>query len=184
MGRWFTVDPLAEKYSAWSPYVYCLDNPIFYIDPDGKEVNIAHLNNKNHQVALQNMIGTKEGRAFIGRYMSQNQTLRVGGKSYTFNSTGDRAKDVLFIRSTDMGREGLNRTFTKDKNKELNQVDLSDNVIGGVNQVIDLNNKLNDKESTMTLGHEAFVHADKDADALNEIDKNIEEKPILKVEII
>lgn len=75
--------------------------------------------------------------------MSQNQTLRVGGKSYTFNSTGDRAKYVLFIRSTDMmGRKGLNRTLTKDKNKELNQVNLSDNVIGGVNQVIDLNNIL------------------------------------------
>lgn len=30
-----TVDPLAEKYYSWSPYVYCANNPIKHIDPTG-----------------------------------------------------------------------------------------------------------------------------------------------------
>jgi len=34
--RWFVPDPLAEKYYAWSPYAYCLNNPINAIDPDGR----------------------------------------------------------------------------------------------------------------------------------------------------
>ena len=36
LGRWFAVDPLAEKYYAWSPYVYCYNNPIKFVDVDGK----------------------------------------------------------------------------------------------------------------------------------------------------
>ena len=44
-GRWqysiipsFTsMDPLCEKYYSVSPYVYCLDNPLKYVDPDGNQ---------------------------------------------------------------------------------------------------------------------------------------------------
>ena len=36
-GRWFVPDPLAEKYSSMSPYMYCGGNPIMYIDWNGME---------------------------------------------------------------------------------------------------------------------------------------------------
>ncbi|WP_291151923.1 RHS repeat-associated core domain-containing protein [Flavobacterium sp. UBA7680] len=34
---WYSVDPLAEKYPDYSPYVYCANNPVLYIDPDGRD---------------------------------------------------------------------------------------------------------------------------------------------------
>ena len=38
LGRFTTMDPLAEKYYGVSPYAYCGNNPVRYVDPDGRKI--------------------------------------------------------------------------------------------------------------------------------------------------
>ena len=41
IGRWHTQDAKADKYNFASPYLYTLNNPIIYVDPDGNDIVIA-----------------------------------------------------------------------------------------------------------------------------------------------
>jgi hypothetical protein len=41
MGRFTIVDPLAHKYYSLSPFAYCANNPIKFIDPDGQKIVLA-----------------------------------------------------------------------------------------------------------------------------------------------
>ena len=42
LARWTTPDPLAEKYPGISPYAYCNDNPVNFVDPDGEKLYFAN----------------------------------------------------------------------------------------------------------------------------------------------
>jgi RHS repeat-associated protein len=46
---WYGVDPLVMKYLDYSPYAYCMGNPLMFIDPDGNDPVPA---------ASRNVIGT------------------------------------------------------------------------------------------------------------------------------
>ena len=43
-GRWLSQDPLAEKYYAHSPYLFCAANPMKFMDPTGTDIYLFDSN--------------------------------------------------------------------------------------------------------------------------------------------
>ena len=77
--RFTTVDPLAEKYYGWSPYVYCGNNPLKYIDPTGMD---WYLNEQIGETYFNQDISDK-----ITTYKEQIYT-RIGGNTM-FGNQGE-----------------------------------------------------------------------------------------------
>ena len=53
LGRFTTIDPLAEKYPDISPYAYCNGNPVNFVDPDGMDWYAYYL---GRQDSYENML--------------------------------------------------------------------------------------------------------------------------------
>ena len=67
---WLSVDPMSAKYPSLSPYVYCADNPVKLVDPNGEEVWIIGDPPKKQQsfkdkVADFDRKATQVGGAFV-----------------------------------------------------------------------------------------------------------------------
>ena len=67
--RTTTMDPLAEKYYSTSPYAWCGNNPVRFVDPDGKKIVVgtwygrmfAKLGIQNFEAKVTNQLATLKG---------------------------------------------------------------------------------------------------------------------------
>ena len=49
IGRWWSVDPLADKYPGVGPYVFCADSPMMLVDPSGDTIVIRGKNGTQYK---------------------------------------------------------------------------------------------------------------------------------------
>lgn len=105
IGRWTSVDPHAEKYFNWSPFVYTYNNAIKNIDPDGMD-GIRVIDNANKTITVR------------ADYYVQSQARVYQDGSKQRSSDGYSAKEISSMQ-TDYNKylNGMNSTVSDGEYK-------------------------------------------------------------------
>lgn len=135
-GHWLSVDPLSDKYPTISSYAYCMWNPVKYVDPDGKAIDIIwdagfvlydlgaaifnHING-DHQAAISNWVdlGVDVVAMFIPCVPAGMSKVAKGGVKFADKSAtvGKGLKNAEAIqKGKDFERAALQETKEKGLN--------------------------------------------------------------------
>ncbi len=144
LGRWHSVDPMAEKYNHISPYVYVGNRPLILIDKDGSiwEPSDAIMQSYAYNMAMKTKQGQSIRQLFSTGKMS-NHVYRINDAHIPAGSGG---ASMGFIRN---GKTlPINAIEAEDITSELQlvfKVSISEHSIGSA-------------DGAELFGHESFIH--------------------------
>jgi RHS repeat-associated protein len=128
VGRFTGVDPLAEKYVFASSYHYAGNNPILFVDYDGKDYGV-YFNDQNKTVTIKATYYTSSGSLASADQAAQFWVNQSGKYNYTIGK-GDASVsykvnfEISIVEvgiDPNMGEMGsLNAALSQDKSGEGN----------------------------------------------------------------
>lgn len=137
--RWFSTDPLQMKYPGTSPYVFCGNNPIFYVDPDGRVLQFygdakefrkteALINNKFAGSNVKVVIGANGIMTITGdtKKLSSQQLALYNSLNTVITSKG--TTNMYALKSSER-QYGLGGSFSGNKDASGNDQSIT---VGGV----------------------------------------------------
>ena len=137
-GRFLQIDPKAQKYPNLSPYAYCADNPLKYIDPDGKVIKLANGSSpafqKQFAAAVKYLNAHHVGGKLAGLqksetvfYIKEGQSSNYDFKSRTINWNPTMGvltnKGVMMSPTTGLNHEA-DHALQRDQNSDQYKKDI------------------------------------------------------------
>ena len=109
-GRWFSVDPLSEEFSSWSPYNFVYNNPVRFNDPTGMAPELADFE------------PTKEGHLRVEKgdtaeKLKQQYGVVVSDKNFKFKEGNVILLDNNVTRAIDKSTGGTVEEINSGKAK-------------------------------------------------------------------
>lgn len=102
--RTTTMDPLAETYYPTSPYAWCGNNPVRFVDPNGMEI---HIMGENDSVTVYNVNTSYDGSDnFTANIYDELNTLDAMLSNTDFMSSLVNSSNVYKISPTNSTTEG------------------------------------------------------------------------------
>ena len=135
LGRWFSVDPLAEKSYAWSPYVYCKNTSLNRIDIGGAtDYKLTDLG----QIIRFGDINDALDRLFYGqKYITVNDKKLLKGLSR--NMGGDYYRRRFYQETYNLRDAAVVFKFAADNSKKEWKLDVYKDSNGNMKAVVATN---------------------------------------------
>ena len=123
LGRWLSTDPLQRKYPGMSPYNFTANNPMLYVDRDGRDY-IVYIDHTTKTIIIKATYHTVKGddasNAHQGakKWNDESNKWRLG-----YNSTGEKysIRFELTVKEYDDAAK-RDAAFTADKSGEANKL--------------------------------------------------------------
>jgi RHS repeat-associated protein len=95
---WYSVDPMAETYPNVNPYVYCLENPIIYNDPDGRKIVVFYMDHGKeksftYSYSKNRNIKSIDNNKFLRNTIKMLDKLVSTGATRNINVSGDKGEN-------------------------------------------------------------------------------------------